>query len=132
MSNPLSKVVDFFRIQLPGAPVKSLEEAVAGIEEHLAAEISAAVEPLKDEIAALKGEAPAVTTAGGDALSDLKQQVADLRADLDKVQSAAAGDVSSDIKALHDRLAAVEASAKPATAPARAAAPAARPAAASA
>lgn len=131
-SNPLSRFVDFIRIQLAGAPIERVEEAVAGIEEHVAAEIRAAVAPLEAEIAALKGGSPTVVANGADALAELRQQVEEIRDGLGKVQSAASGDVSADLKKLHDRLTAVEAAAKPAAAQARAAAPAARPSAASA
>jgi len=125
-TSPLSRLVDFFRIQLAGAPVQRVEEAVAGIEQHVAEEIRAAIEPLREEISSLRGVAPAVAADAPDLFAEIREEIAAMRARIDQIQPAPATDVSGDLKALHDRLVALE-TARPA-APARAAAPAARPA----
>ena len=52
MSNPLSKLVEFFRIQMSGAPVEHVEAAVAGIEQHVEAEISDAEARIKADVLA--------------------------------------------------------------------------------
>jgi hypothetical protein len=61
VSNPLSKLVEFFRIQMSGAPVEHVEAAVAGIEKHVEAEISDAAAPTPAAPAAADpaAEAPA-------------------------------------------------------------------------
>lgn len=126
VTKPLSKLVEFFRVQIAGAPIANVEEAIAGIEEHVAEEIRVAVEPLREEISSLRGTAPAVAADAPDLFAEIREEIAALRARFDQIQPAPATDVSGDLKALHDRVVALE-TAKPA-APARAAAPAARPA----
>ncbi len=101
---PLSKLVEFFRIQLAGAPAERVEEAIAGIEEHVAEEIRVAVEPLKADLEALKGGAP-VAAEGTDPFAEIREQIAALRARFDAIEIPPA----PDLEALHKRLAAVEA-----------------------
>ncbi|MCJ2107880.1 hypothetical protein MKK70_21375 [Methylobacterium sp. E-041] len=116
MSNPLSKLVAFFRIQMSGAPVEHLENAVSSIEEHVAAEIEAALKPIRDDVATMRAEFEALKSGAVAAVAP------------------ASTDLTDTLDALHRRLEAVEQAAKaPAattgTTPPRAAAPAARPAA---
>ncbi|MFC6790609.1 hypothetical protein ACFQE0_13930 [Methylobacterium komagatae] len=135
---PLSKLLKFIRVQMAGAPAADAEDAVDSIAEHFADEIRAAVEPLKEENAALrreietlKGLVPSAASDATDLFAPIREEIAELRVALEKALSAAAtpaDEVVAAVKALHERVTALEKPRPAAAVAARAAAPAARPA----
>lgn len=54
MSNPLSKLLSFFKTQISGAPIQHVEDAVKGIEEHVAAEVEAIEQRFEHRLAAIE------------------------------------------------------------------------------